>query len=207
MTGEDAADGLGVSRETQARFEVFAGLLKRWNARINLISKASEDALWTRHIEDSAQLFHLAPEAAQSWIDLGSGAGFPGLVVAILAAEARPQLTVTLVESDTRKAAFLAAAVRELQLRARVQPVRIENADPGPYDVISARALAALPQLLAHSARFRHAGTICLFPKGRRASSELTAARRGWHIEVVRHPSRTDPAGSILEVRGFTPIP
>jgi len=194
-----------VSRETCARLEAYIALLARWNKRINLVSPATIDTVWTRHIADSAQLFDLAPASATSWVDLGSGAGFPGLVVAALAVEKAPGLCVTLVESDTRKAAFLAAAVRAMGLAVTVEARRIEALPTRPYDVVSARALAPLDRLCAVAHRFSGPGTVFLFPKGARLDSELTAASASWHIRAERIASRTGPEASVLKILEIEP--
>jgi 16S rRNA (guanine527-N7)-methyltransferase len=202
-----------VSRETCERLEAYIALLTRWNARINLVAPATIDTAWTRHIADSAQLFGLAPASASSWIDLGSGAGLPGLPVAALAAEKLPGLHVTLVESDTRKATFVATAAREMGLDVTVEPRRIEALAQRPYDVVSARALAPLDRLCAlahrfsnrHTVRHAGAGTVFLFPKGARLDSELTAATAGWHIRAERIASRTDPAATVLRILELEP--
>jgi 16S rRNA (guanine527-N7)-methyltransferase len=202
-----------VSRETRARLEAYITLLIRWNARINLVSPATIGTIWARHIADSAQLFELAPVSASSWIDLGSGAGLPGLVIAVFAAEKLPGLHVTMVESDNRKAAFLAMAAREMGLDVTVEPHRIEALPARPYDVVSARALAPLNRLCALAHRFsarhtgRHAGTgtVFLFPKGVRLDSELTAATAGWHIRAERIASRTDPEAAVLRILELEP--
>lgn len=189
-----------VSRETLGRLEELADLVTLWNRRINLISRTESADLWHRHVLDSAQLVPLAPADARRWLDIGSGAGFPGLVCAIAArAEGRPT-AFTLVESDTRKAAFLREASRRFDLDASVVDSRIEDIHLLPQDVISARALASLDRLLGYAHPFCHAGTRLLFPKGRQADSELTSARRGWHIRVVRVPSGTDPEATILQI-------
>jgi len=194
-----------VSRETCQRLEAYIALLARWNARINLVAPATIKTAWTRHVADSAQLFDLAPESASSWLDLGSGAGLPGLPVAALAAEKAPDLHVTLVESDTRKAAFLATAAREMDLDVTVEPHRIEALTPRPYDVVSARALAPLGRLCALAHRFSGRGTVFLFPKGARVDSELTAATAGWHIRAERIASRTDPEATVLRIVELEP--
>jgi len=205
VTPDEFAREFDVSRETCARLEVHIALLTRWNARINLVSKATIDTVWARHVADSAQLFELSPASASTWIDLGSGAGFPGLPVAALAAEKRPDLHVTLVESDTRKAAFLATAAREMDLDVTVEPHRIEALTPRPYDVVSARALAPLGRLCALAHRFSGRGTVFLFPKGARVDSELTAATAGWHIRAERIASRTDPEATVLRILELEP--
>lgn len=189
-----------VSRETLTRLHAFRALLLHWTARINLIAPSTRDRIWQRHIADSEQLWRLAPLAPRSWLDLGSGGGLPGLVVAILAREEAPELRVVLVESDRRKAAFLRQAAQQLDLPAKVLAERIERVALPPQDVISARALAPLEKLLGLAHRFRHENTVLLFPKGRQALSELTEARRHWHIEAEVVPSRTDDDGAILRI-------
>jgi 16S rRNA (guanine527-N7)-methyltransferase len=197
---QDFTEGLDVSRETSERLERYADLVKRWNPKINLVSRASLDQLWTRHIIDSAQLFALRPTDARHWADLGSGGGFPGLVIAALAAEAAPDLRVTLVESDSRKAAFLATAARELGLTVTVKPERIEALAPLGADVLSARALAPLDTLLGYASRHLAPAGRALFPKGARAEEEIAAARKHWAFDLHRHPSKTAADGAILEI-------
>jgi 16S rRNA (guanine527-N7)-methyltransferase len=205
MTPAGFAAEFGVSRETMERLEVYAALLARWNRHINLVAPATIASVWTRHIADSAQLLDLAPEAARTWIDLGAGAGLPGLVIAALAAEKRPALRLRLVESGSRKAAFLAEAARESGVSVAIEPNRIEELPPAPHDVVSARALAPLPRLCALAHRFAGPGTIFLFPKGARLESELTAASAAWHIRAERIASRTDPAAAVLRIRELRP--
>ena len=205
MTPAGFSRAFDVSRETVERLEAYIALLTRWNARINLVAPATIKTAWARHIVDSAQLFGLAPAWASSWIDLGSGAGLPGLPIAALAAEKAPGLRVTLVESDTRKAAFLATAAREMDLRVSIEPRRIEALGPGNYDVVSARALAPLDRLCALAHRFAAPGTIFLFLKGARLDSELTAAAESWHIQAERIVSRTDPEATVLRILELEP--
>lgn len=192
----------GVSRETEARLREFLALLLRWNARINLVAADAPEVLWQRHVEDSLQLLPLLPETPGSLTDLGSGAGFPGLVLA--AASGRE---THLVESDKRKAAFLLEAARALGLgHVTVHPRRIAEAKPPPAAVVTARALAPLPQLLALAAPLLAPGGIALFPKGRSAEQELTAAAPHWNMRVERFPSRTDPSGTILRLTEISPV-
>jgi 16S rRNA (guanine527-N7)-methyltransferase len=213
LTPAEVCQAFGVSRETFARIEAHISLLTRWNARINLVSKATIDTVWTRHVADSLQLFDLAPRSASTWIDLGAGAGFPGLVVAALAAEKQPGLHVTLVESDARKAAFMASAARAMGLDVSIEQRRIEALPARPHDVVSARALAPLDRLCSLAHRFsardtgRQAGpgTVFLFPKGARLDSELTAATAHWHIRAERIVSRTDPAATVLRILELEP--
>lgn len=191
-----------VSRETLERLDALADALARWNRSINLVSARSLADLWRRHILDSAQLAPLAPPTARSWVDLGAGGGFPGLVVAALAQERQPALHMTLVESDARKCAFLANAARAMALYVTIENRRIEQPPPRRHDVVSARALAPLSRLLDLAAPYMAEGAVALFPKGAGVDAELTEAMRKRHIEVARAPSITDPHGVILQVRG-----
>lgn len=205
MTPAEFARAFDVSRETCGRLEAYVALLVRWNARINLVSPSTLETVWIRHIADSVQLFDLARPNARRWIDLGSGAGLPGLPIAAIAAERAPNLRVTLVEGDVRKAAFLATASREMGLDVNVESRRIESMAPQAYDVISARALAPLAQLCALAHRFSGPGTIYLFLKGEKLDSELTATVAGWHIQAERIVSRTDPKATVLRILELDP--
>jgi 16S rRNA (guanine527-N7)-methyltransferase len=205
VTRAEVSRRFNVSRETCERLDAYVALLTHWNRRINLVSPATVKTVWTRHIADSIQLFDLAPLAASSWLDLGAGAGLPGLPIAALAAEKVPGLHVTLVESDSRKAAFLAAAARAMQLDVTIEPHRIEVLAPRPYDIVSARALAPLGRLCALAHRFSGPGTVFLFPKGARLDSELTAAATSWHIRAERIVSRTDPEATVLRILELEP--
>jgi len=191
-----------VSRETLERLHGLEVLLRKWNKAINLVSAATLSAVWTRHFADSAQIFALAPENSLHWADLGSGAGFPGLVIAILAKEKHPDLAVTLVESDHRKSAFLLTAIRELGLEAEVKAERIEETESLDCDVLSARALAPLPKLLEFSARHLSDQGLALFPKGARWEEEVASARENWSFDLQVSPSRSDPSGVILKISG-----
>jgi 16S rRNA (guanine527-N7)-methyltransferase len=189
-----------VPREAAEPLTRYASVLTYWNSRLNLLSRRQVKDVWHRHIIDSAQLARLAPPPTRSWLDLGSGAGFPGLVCATIAkAEGRP-IAFTLVEADGRKAAFLREAMRQIGVDVQVLNCRIERLSLPHQDLISARALASLDRLLDYAAPFCHAGTVLLFPKGRQADSELTLARQAWHIRAVRIPSRTDPEATILRL-------
>lgn len=178
-------------------------LVERWTPAINLVAAGSLPVAWQRHVLDSAQLFLHRPAEARHWVDFGSGAGFPGLIVAILAAEHQPDLTVTLVESDKRKAAFLIQAARELGLKAAVLSRRAEDLPPQAADAISARALAALSELMPLVQQHLKPQGLALFPKGARAQDEVTEARKSWIFDVESLPSRTDPAGMILKVKNL----
>jgi 16S rRNA (guanine527-N7)-methyltransferase len=180
----------------QARLDAYRGLLLAWNARINLIAPTDAAAIDRRHIEDSLQLLPLLPPEGPL-ADLGSGGGLPGLVLAA----AEPDREWHLVESDRRKCAFLIEASRIMELSvARIHPVRIEDATLPPLAGLTARALAPLIKLLPEAARLLAPGGIALFPKGRNAEAELTEAARDWTMQVERHPSRTDPAATILRL-------
>jgi 16S rRNA (guanine527-N7)-methyltransferase len=193
---------LGVSRETEAKLHEFLALLQRWNARINLVAEADMAVLWQRHVLDSLQLAPLLPHGDGPITDLGSGAGFPGLVLAL--ATGRP---THLVESDRRKAAFLIEAASTLGLpRVSVHPLRIEAAALPPAAVLTARALAPLPDLLRHAHRLLAPDGIALFPKGRSVAQELTAAARDWNMRIERFPSRTDASSTILCISEIRPV-
>ncbi len=186
-----------VSRETLARLEALLALLGRWQRRINLVGVASMADPWRRHILDSAQLFRYLPAPDVRLLDLGSGAGFPGLVLAIMGVR-----EVHLVESDRRKATFLREAARETGGdHARIHVARIEELEPFPVDVVTARALAPLPRLLELAAPFFGPRTLGLFLKGRNLDAELTAARRHWRMQVEIEPSLSSPEGRILILR------
>jgi 16S rRNA (guanine527-N7)-methyltransferase len=191
------AIGVDVSRETLAALETYAALLQKWQKAINLISGATLKDLWHRHFLDSAQLAPLLPEGDGHLTDLGSGAGFPGLVLALITG--RP---TNLVESDQRKAAFLGEAARATGCAGRVQihAARIEAVKAWKAPIITARALADLTQLLDWASPYVTADTTCIFPKGAKAEDELTAALRHWKMTVERRRSFTDPTGLILRL-------
>lgn len=192
--------GLTVSRETISQLEDYVALLEKWNPRINLVARSTLGQIWERHFVDSAQVFAYAPEGARHWVDLGSGGGFPGLVVAVLAKELRPELSVTLVESDTRKATFLRTVIRELKLPATVIDARIEAVEPLQADVLSARALADLTQLLGFADLHRKHEGIALFPKGATWKKEVQEAQQSWRFEYERFTSKTEAEAVILRI-------
>lgn len=189
------ADKFPVSRETLARLEAYADLLTRWSARINLVGGDTLPDLWRRHMLDSAQLRPLVPNDAQTLIDLGSGAGFPGLVLALLGMPG-----VELVEADSRKSAFLREAARVTEAKVAIRACRVAAVPPHHADIVTARALAPLDRLLDLAEPFIGPGTICLFPKGERAEQELTLARKGWTMTPSMHPSIADPRGVVLRL-------
>ena len=228
VDGADFAAAFPVSRETLARLAIYEGLLRRWQSAVNLVAPSTLDAVWQRHFADSAQLVALAPSAC-TWVDLGSGAGFPGLVVAILLAgerrrhrdpipcEPRPGAQrnaatsprVTLIESNARKCAFLREVVRTTQIAASLSvdilSTRIETATTQaslqPPDVVSARAVAPLDKLFGLAAPLFASSTVGLFLKGRDAAAELQAAEKLWDFQSELVPSRTERDARIVVVR------
>ncbi|MAB12746.1 MAG: 16S rRNA (guanine(527)-N(7))-methyltransferase RsmG [Parvibaculum sp.] len=194
-----------VSRETMERLAQYESLLLKWQRSINLVAKSTLDQLWQRHMLDSAQLANLAPDSARCWIDLGSGGGFPGLVIAILLRD-RPGFRMHLVESDQRKGIFMREVIRETGAPAEVHTARIENfareTDLKP-DVVSARALAAMDRIIEWAHPLFGPETIGLFLKGQGLEDELTSARKGWIFEETVIPSLSDPSGSVLQLRGL----
>ena len=203
---EDFARAFNVSRETIDKLSTYEALLRQWQKTINLVAPSTLDAVWSRHFADSAQLLDHAPAAAKRWLDLGSGAGFPGLVLAIMLAP-RKGAKVTLIESDTRKAAFLAEVGRRTGAPVDICPERIEKVATqsklGAVDVITARALAPLPRLLELAAPAFSAQTTGLFLKGREAETEVDAARARWAFEADLHPSVSDAGGRIVVIRAL----
>lgn len=195
-----------VSRETAARLDRFVALLLNWKDKTNLIGASTISSLWRRHIGDSLQLLPLAPVSARIWADLGSGAGLPGLVVGCALA-GREGARVHLIESNGKKAAFLREAVRETAAPATVHAARIEDVELVPVaDVITARALAPLDQLLCLAAPMLTKGAQALFMKGQDIERELTQATKHWNIDADIVPSRTSTTGRILRVRGLSPL-
>lgn len=200
---EDFAATFNVSRETIERLQIYEDLLKRWNPKINLVANSTLDTTWSRHFADSAQILGLAPEGQLNWLDIGSGAGFPGLVIAALSQGETRQISMTLVESDQRKSVFMRTAAREMGLSVSVKTERIENLPDQNADIISARALAALSKLLSFSEQHRKKSGVCLFPKGERADFELTEAAQCWNISYEKFPSMTDSDAMIIRIGEF----
>lgn len=194
-------EGLEVSRETTELLQAFVGLLMQWNRRINLVNVRSVEDLWQRHIADSVQLAGLLPPGPAPLLDLGSGAGFPGLVLA-----ATTRRRTILVEADKRKAAFLTSAAAQLGLtEVEVHARRIEEVRLAPVPLLTARALARLPSLLRYAHRLLAPCGIAILPKGRAAEEELTDAARDWMMRVERFPSRTDSAATIFRISEIRP--
>ena len=204
-TKEDLRDS--VSRETFERLEGLEALLLKWNPKINLIARNDLPRMWNRHILDSVQVFHHAHHPYRNWLDFGSGGGFPGLVCAILTLEQSSEVNFQLVESDSRKAVFLRQAAFELGLNVMIRAERIESLKAEAADVISARALASLTDLLRLCEPHLAPQTQLLFPKGRKVEAELTQAGESWEMEVERIPSLTDPEATILRLTGVSARP
>ncbi|TDH61641.1 16S rRNA (guanine(527)-N(7))-methyltransferase RsmG [Dankookia rubra] len=190
-----------VPRETEDRLREFVALLLRWNASINLTAERDQATIWRRHVLDSLQLAPLVPDTDGPLVDLGSGAGFPGLMLALVTGR-----ETHLVESDRRKSAFLIEAARVLALpRVKIHPTRIEAATLPRAAILTARALAPLTALLPHAHRTLAPGGFALFPKGRTAEQELTDVAGAWIMQVERFPSRTDPIATILRLSEIHP--
>jgi len=198
---EDFAARTGVSRETLSRLKAYADVLADWNALHNLVAKSTLPDLWRRHFWDSAQLVPLIPDTARTLADLGSGAGFPGLVLAAML----PQLAVTLHEATAKKCAFLQAAADRMGVTVTIQNARLEDLPARAFDVVTARALAPLPKLLEYAQNFVGPHSVCLFLKGQNVGEELTQTHICGKIEVSQTPSQTDPSGAIVVVRKLGP--
>lgn len=198
---EDFLSKTNVSRETLARLKAYADLLADWNARHNLVSKNSLPDLWERHMWDSAQLAPLVPPDARSLADLGSGAGFPGLVLAAML----PGVAVTLHEATAKKCAFLQAAADRMGLHVTIENARMEDLSHRAFDVVTARGCAPLPLLLEYAHSFVGPNSVCLFLKGQNVGSELTEAAKCWKMKTSQVASQTDPSGAIVTVRELGP--
>lgn len=211
LAAEDFARTGNVSRETFSRLETYAALLNKWQKAINLVGKDTLPDLWRRHMLDSAQLASFIPAqgpngGSRTIVDFGSGAGFPGMVLAILAADEGRQWDVHLVESDSRKCAFLSTVARETKTSVKIHTVRIESMAVIPAHTVTARALAPLDKLLDYAESFMQQGTECLFLKGVNVGDELTAAHKSWNMQVEQLPSRSGPAGSLLHIREISRV-
>ena len=191
----------GQSPAVAAALTAYVDLLRKWNATINLVSAADMPLLWPRHIEDSLQLGTIAGPLPSRAIDLGSGAGFPGLILSIAFG-----ISFDLIEQDQRKAAFLREAVFVTGAPARVHAMRVERAKVPPAPLVVSRALAPLPMLLRMAKPLLTDDGFCLFPKSIAAESEITEAQRHWSMRLDRMPSQTDPAGMILRIGDLLPL-
>lgn len=196
----------GVSRETVEKLRTYEDLLRKWQKTINLVAPSTLPHIWHRHLADSAQLWTLRPHGAQTWLDLGSGAGFPGLVIAVLASEAGGT-THTLIESDSRKAAFLREVARTLGVAVDILCTRIEiretHAMVGEINCVTARALAPLPRLVELAAPYFGPGTVGLFSKGRDVAAEIEQTRQDWDFSAELSQSVTDSNGSVVMLKSL----
>jgi 16S rRNA (guanine527-N7)-methyltransferase len=196
MTG-----ALDVSRETYSKLEQYEALIKKWSPKINLVAKSTLADVWERHILDSARLFRFLPSTASTVLDLGSGGGMPGLVLATMAKEALPNTEFVLIESDQRKVAFLRTVVIQLELSALVVAERIEDVPAMNADVVTARALAPLPKLLRYVRKHMHDEGIALLSKGQNHAEEILAANVQWDFDSEVLPSEKDTNSVILKLR------
>lgn len=198
--------GMDVSRETFERLELYLETLKKWNRKINLVSPETINHAWDRHIIDSAQVWSVQHGMPSKWVDIGSGGGFPGMILAILMAETAPEATMTLIESDQRKCAFLRTIKRELGLSVNVIATRIESAESQSADIVSARALAPLDQLLSFARLHMAQNGTALFLKGQSWKKEVADAQTQWNFAWHSHKSITDSNAVILEVKDLVHV-
>jgi len=197
LSPNEFSSQLNLSADIFDKFSAYQALLEKWQRRINLVSNTTLPDLWRRHFLDCAQLAPLIPDHTKTLVDLGSGAGFPGLVLALLLpSENRPD--IHLIEADSRKATFLSEANRILETSVTIHARRIESVIDLKAGVITARALAPLERLLLQAERFMAPETVCLFLKGENASDELTAAEKGWKMKTVETASITHDQARIL---------
>lgn len=202
---DDFAKETNVSRETLAEYQAWHTILLKWNKKINLVSPTALDDFWKRHALDSWQLTPYMADKRHNYIDLGSGAGFPAIALAIAAKTQNPQSHVLMVESAGKKASFLRTVIRDLDLPASVTSQRAEEIIPKAYDVVSARAFAPLDKLLNYAQPFWGEGTIGLFLKGGNVQDELTEADKSWTYSAELIPSLSDSTGCIIRVTGLFP--
>ncbi|MBV0913517.1 16S rRNA (guanine(527)-N(7))-methyltransferase RsmG [Anianabacter salinae] len=195
-----------VSRETASRFDAFAGLLSKWNPSINLVAPGTIADRWSRHFMDSLSVWEATEIRSGKWVDLGSGGGFPGLIVAMLAAEKATDLKVSCVEVDMRKATFLRTVSRETSIDVSIHTKRVEMLPPLGANVLSARALTSLEGLLAHAERHLAPDGEALFSKGARHQEEIDAALANWRFTLDKAPSLTDPASAVLKLKDIARV-
>ena len=198
--------GLNVSRETFLRLKEYEKLLFKWNAKINLVSRSTLDNFWNRHVLDSAQFLSSVGEKAGKWVDLGSGGGLPGLVVAILSDEIEPVNKLFLVEADVRKAVFLKTVCRELGLKVEVYNNRIEELPPMSANIVSARALAPLETLCLYAKKHLEKDGVAVFAKGENWKSELVEAQKKWIFSYEAVKSTLHEGSVVLVLRGIKSV-
>ena len=196
---DEVKQHIPLTADQEARLQIYVELLTKWQKRINLVAPKSLPEVWTRHILDSAQLLPLMKNVPGPVLDLGSGAGFPGLVLSILGRE-----DITLVEADSRKCAFLREVSRETSAPVEIQTCRIESLSPIRAGIITARALAPVEKLLELASRHADLSTHYLFLKGERADEELTTAKKRWKMDISKAPSMSDKRGVILRLENVS---
>lgn len=198
--------GLNVSRETFLRLKEYEKLLFKWNAKINLVSRSTLDNFWNRHVLDSAQFLSSVSEKAGKWVDLGSGGGLPGLVVAILSDEIEPVNKLFLVEADARKAVFLKTVCRELGLKVEVYNNRIEELPLMSANIVSARALAPLKTLCLYAKNHLEKDGVAVFAKGENWKAELVEAQKKWIFSYEAVKSTLHEGSVVLVLRGIKSV-
>ena len=192
-----------VSRETFEKLKCYQSLLIEWQAKFNLVSQSSLNEAWNRHFLDSVQLFKYVPETAQTLIDFGSGAGFPGMVLAIMAKEKTPYLKITLVESIKKKTLYLKEVAEKTSVDVNIINERIENISFQKFDVITSRAMTSLTDLLGYAFPFCKKETVCIFPKGKKYAEELAEAHKNWLFKCSVEPSEQSEEGRILIIKNI----
>ncbi|NSX53577.1 16S rRNA (guanine(527)-N(7))-methyltransferase RsmG [Parasulfitobacter algicola] len=195
-----------VSRETFDKLKIYEDLTKKWNPHINLVSKNTLNSMWNRHILDALQLVDYVDASTNKYSDLGSGGGFPGMVLAIIFSEQSPSTETILVESDKRKAEFLRTVSRELEVEVKVIAERIEEIPDLKANLITARALAPLDRLLSFVYRHLNADGIALLPKGNSYQDEITAAKKNWRFDLEVKPSMTSTDATILKIGALSRV-
>ncbi|KMW58898.1 rRNA small subunit 7-methylguanosine (m7G) methyltransferase GidB [Candidatus Rhodobacter oscarellae] len=195
-----------VSRETSEKLQIYDDLLNKWNRTINLVSGSTLDAAWHRHMTDSAAAYARIPLDAKSLVDLGAGGGFPGMVLAIMAAGEHRDIRLTCIEADLRKCEFLRTVARATELKAGVLTRRIEDAPPQNADVVVARALSSLTKLLTHAERHLHPSGFAIFHKGEGWKTELEEAQEHWKFSYETSPSMTHPEAVLLSIGDITRV-
>ena len=195
-----------VSRETLERLKAYEASLHEWQKKFNLVSNASLEDAWNRHFLDSMQLFNFVPKTARNLCDFGSGAGFPGMVLAIMAKEKTPYLKVSLIESIKKKTLYLNEVNKITEANAVIINDRIENIPPQSFDVITSRAMASLKDLLNYTKKFFGKNTVCIFPKGKSYAEEIAEAEKFWKFDCKIVPSEMSSEGVILIITNLSAI-
>lgn len=195
-----------VSRETLERLKAYEVSLHEWQKKFNLVSNASLEDAWNRHFLDSMQLFNFIPKTAKTLCDFGSGAGFPGMVLAIMAKEKTPYLKVSLIESIKKKTLYLNEVNKITEANAVIINDRIENIPPQSFDVITSRAMASLKDLLNYTKKFFGKNTVCIFPKGKSYAEEIAEAEKFWKFDCKIVPSEMSSEGVILIITNLSAI-